>query len=42
MELDQKIRYAMIVIGATAVVLSGLGLHAGVHLKALEDAGVWD
>ena len=43
MELDQKVRYAMIAFAAVSVVLAGLGLHAAAgHLKALEMSGVSD
>jgi hypothetical protein len=42
MELDQKIRYGMIALAATSVVLAGLGMHAGLHVKALEFSGGGD
>ncbi len=42
MELDQKIRYVMFGFTAASVILAGLGLHAGLHLRALEDGGVID
>jgi len=39
MELDQKIRYALLGFAALSIVLAGLGLHAGIHTKALEVGG---
>jgi hypothetical protein len=42
MELDQKVRYALLAFAAMSVALAGLGFHAGIHIKALEFAGGWD
>ena len=42
MDLDQKIRYVLMAFAAASVVLAGLGLHAGLHLRALDDGGVID
>lgn len=42
MELDQKVKYALLAFAIGSFVLAGLGLHLGAHLKALEDAGAWD
>jgi len=42
MELDQKVRYAMLAVTAASMVLAGLGLHAGVHFGILDTGGVVD
>ena len=42
MELDQKISYAVLAVGAASLVLAGLGLHAGVHFGMLDKGGVVD
>ncbi len=39
MELDQKVRYALLALAVASVVLAGLGLHAGAHLRVLEGGG---
>jgi hypothetical protein len=39
MELDQKLRYAMLAFTVASMVLAGLGLHAGMHLRALDGGG---
>jgi hypothetical protein len=42
MELDQKIRYAMLAVAGLSLVLSGLGLHLGVHIKLMDTGGIVD
>lgn len=42
MELDSKVRYAALALAAASLVLAGLGLHAGAHLRALELGAGWD
>jgi hypothetical protein len=46
MELDQKIRFALLAFTAVSIALSGFGLHVGVHvgvhLKALDPGGIVD
>jgi len=42
MEIDQKVRYALIAFALASAVLAGLGLHTGhlgLHLRALEGGG---
>ena len=43
MELDLKIRYAMLALTAVSLVLAGIGVHGAMHgaahLKALEIGG---
>ena len=39
MELDQKIRYAMFALTVATFILAGLGVHSGVHLRALDPGG---
>lgn len=39
MELDQKVRYALVVFGAFSLFMTAHGVHAGVHLKAFEGGG---
>jgi hypothetical protein len=39
MEFDQKVKYALIAMNIASVVLAGIGLHMGVHIKALEGGG---
>jgi len=42
MELDRKIRYAVLAVGVASLVLAGLGLHLGAHFAPLEKGGVVD
>ena len=42
MELDRKVRYAMLALAVASAVLAGLGLHAGVHYGVMEKGGVVD
>lgn len=42
MELDQKIRYAVLAFVVASAVLAGVGMHAGVHTGALDGGGVAD
>ncbi len=45
MELDQKVRYALVAFALTSAILAGLGIHTGqlgMHLKALEIGGGMD
>ncbi len=39
MELDQKIRYALLAFSAASLILAAHGMHAGLHLRALEGGG---
>ena len=39
MELDQKIRYALLAFTVASLVLAGLGLHAGAHFRVLDRGG---
>lgn len=39
MELDQKIRYAIVAFALASLVLAGVGLHSAMHLKVLEIGG---
>jgi len=42
MELDQKVRYALVAFTLASVILAGIGLHTGhlgFHLRALEGGG---
>lgn len=39
MELDQKIRYAMIALAAASLFLAGLGIHASAHVRTLDLGG---
>lgn len=39
MELDQKVKYAMLAFAVASAILAGLGLHAGIHAKALDFGG---
>ncbi len=42
MELDRKIRYAVLAVGVASLVLAGIGLHVGAHFAPLEKGGVVD
>lgn len=42
MELEQKIRYAMLAFAAATAVLAGLGLGPAMHMRALDGGGVAD
>jgi hypothetical protein len=39
MELDQKVRYALLALSIGSAILAGLALHAGVHMSVLEQGG---
>ncbi len=42
MELDLKIRYALVALMIGSAILTGLGLHAGAHLRVFEIGGRGD
>ncbi|HUI01504.1 MAG TPA: hypothetical protein VLX56_07730 [Nitrososphaerales archaeon] len=39
MTLDQKVRYALMALAVASLLLAGLGLHMGGHLRVLEGGG---
>jgi len=39
MELDQKIRYAILALAVAGFVLAALGIHSGLHVRASDFGG---
>lgn len=42
MEIDQKLRYAMFAFTAASLILAGLGIHVGAHLRVLDGGPAGD